>query len=233
MQGHQATSHRGNLSRRVYLWFLKLFRNGDALGDRQLADQWASPVRHMVVVAPLSHPVRPLPRSFVVRTWIPEPKQGCGHDAVATQIFDELGLSCHDDRNIGNIFRTVKAEDLEDYAMGICGEDIRMAKKDERKPLNVEYGHRLRRIRLAEGFPHISSFVEEMFVSKDDQAFKRYESRYSKWESGDVGTPVWFVSELRKRYGVTHDYVFEGDMSALPRDLRRRIIAMERKERGT
>ena len=108
-----------------------------------------------------------------------------------------------------------------------------MAKKDERKPLNVEYGRRLRWVRLAEGIPHISSFVEELFVGRDDQTFKRWESRYSKWENGDVGVPVWFVSQLKKRYGITHDYIFEGDMSGLPNNLRSKLIAIERKERGT
>lgn len=83
-----------------------------------------------------------------------------------------------------------------------------MTKK--RDPFRQATGIRLSQLRVARGFGTIRAFAKDLGVEED---------RYTAWEKGKALIPPQVVADLRNRFGVTADWVYFGDASALPRAL--------------
>jgi transcriptional regulator with XRE-family HTH domain len=60
------------------------------------------------------------------------------------------------------------------------------------------------------GYATIRAFAEEVGVNED---------RYDKWEKGKALIPPEFVETLKRLFGVTSDWLYFGEESALPRAL--------------
>lgn len=80
-----------------------------------------------------------------------------------------------------------------------------MAKKQT--PLSEAAGQRLRALRLSKGFLKIRHFAEEIGVPED---------RYDKWEKGKALIPPERVYQLKLKFGITSDWLYFGDETALP-----------------
>lgn len=95
---------------------------------------------------------------------------------------------------------------------------ISMAKAESRNPYNVQCGRRLVAARRAVGIPRRSEFAEKF---DDDINADRIE----KWENGDALVPPWFVCILKERWGITHDWIYDGDPSGLKHSLATAVLA--------
>lgn len=67
-------------------------------------------------------------------------------------------------------------------------------------------GERLRLVRVALGFDQ-REFAPKTGVTED---------ALSAWERGVSLVRPYYVSELRRQFGVTLDYIYDGDLSGLP-----------------
>lgn len=68
-------------------------------------------------------------------------------------------------------------------------------------------GRRLQRLRIAKGFEFIRHFAKDLEVGED---------RYDKWEKGKALIPPEEALKLKRRYGITSDWLYFGDETALP-----------------
>jgi transcriptional regulator with XRE-family HTH domain len=83
-----------------------------------------------------------------------------------------------------------------------------MPKKSD--PFREAVGARLAQLRVAKGFDKQRHFAAEIDVP---------EATYTKWEKGKAMIPPYYVSELKRLFGVTADWVYYGDATALPQNL--------------
>lgn len=147
----------------------------------------------------------------------------CGCDGCsAAELLNEFRMALHV-WVIGKTFRQVKRHLSEDYSR-----DFRKSfphhldmPSSPPKPEAIEAGKRLRRTREALGFTTVRRFSQ--IVDED-------ESKLTKYENGIAMPPARFVSKLRQKYGVDHNWIYDNDMSRLPHDLVEKLIA-ESKER--
>lgn len=80
--------------------------------------------------------------------------------------------------------------------------------KEKRDPYKVACGRRLRRARIAVGYPVRQAFADDMREPHDN---------VRKWELGDHLVPPAFVTEMWKRWGITHDWIYRSDPSGVPK----------------
>lgn len=83
-----------------------------------------------------------------------------------------------------------------------------MPKKSD--PFREAVGTRLAQLRVAKGFQKQRHFAAELAVPEDT---------YTKWEKGKALIPPYYVALLKQLFGVTADWVYFGDASALPQTL--------------
>jgi transcriptional regulator with XRE-family HTH domain len=83
-----------------------------------------------------------------------------------------------------------------------------MPKKSD--PFREAVGMRLAKLRTSKGFAKQRHFAEEIAVPEDT---------YTKWEKGKALIPPYYVFELKTRFGITADWLYFGDTSALPQAL--------------
>lgn len=83
-----------------------------------------------------------------------------------------------------------------------------MPKKSD--PFRENVGLRLAVLREAVGFKKQRHFAEHLGVPEDT---------YTKWEKGKALIPPHYVLELKRKFGITADWLYFGDESALPRAL--------------
>lgn len=81
-------------------------------------------------------------------------------------------------------------------------------------PYAVECGQRLRATREALGFSTVREFASQTGVTED---------ALSSWERGRNLVRQDYVRRLKRRFGVTFEWVFDGDASSLPHSLYGRI----------
>ncbi|CAA6603746.1 hypothetical protein MTBLM1_120053 [Rhodospirillaceae bacterium LM-1] len=74
----------------------------------------------------------------------------------------------------------------------------------------VRAGERLRAARLALGYTSGEDFADATGVS---------ESSLSCWEDGSDWVSPWYVSKLRKIFGIDHNWLYEGSLVGLSDDL--------------
>lgn len=86
---------------------------------------------------------------------------------------------------------------------------------NKRTKLSVEAGERLRRTRLALGYATVREFAKVAGTP---------ERNVYAWEIGQNLVSVDFVGDLKARFGVTSDWIFYGDPSALPHSLHANIV---------
>jgi transcriptional regulator with XRE-family HTH domain len=77
-------------------------------------------------------------------------------------------------------------------------------------PYAIECGKRLSATREALGYATVREFAKITGV---------LEARLWSWEAGKNLVSPMYVSELRRLFKVTHDWIFEGDPSGLPQAL--------------
>lgn len=71
-------------------------------------------------------------------------------------------------------------------------------------------GRRLKSLRLARGFDTIRAFAKDLEVEED---------RYDAWEKGKSLLPPQVALLLRRRFGITSDWLYYGDTAGLARGL--------------
>lgn len=76
-------------------------------------------------------------------------------------------------------------------------------------------GSRLYRTRLALGYKHPIDFARHLGVDKGD---------YSKFEAGKKPLTLRVARIIKKRFGVSLDWIMDGDIHTLRRDLAEQII---------
>jgi transcriptional regulator with XRE-family HTH domain len=79
----------------------------------------------------------------------------------------------------------------------------------------MEWGKRLRRTREALGYKTVRDFAE---MTGDE------ENTVSAWERGQNGIPLHYVARIKKRFGVTADWIYFGDPAGLPHALARELM---------
>jgi hypothetical protein len=85
----------------------------------------------------------------------------------------------------------------------------------------IDAGQRLRRLRIALGFPTQKLFAPLVGLDKDT---------FGAYERGQNLVPQYIVTRLKRQFGVTHDYVYEGDHRGLPFELAMKLTAMDEQE---
>jgi DNA-binding transcriptional regulator YiaG len=120
-------------------------------------------------------------------------------------------------RSIGNGFQPSQAETLEtvsnDIWKGIPQTD-EMGRR-ERDPSAIAAGERLKATRIALGHPNRRRFAQLMDVP---------DSNLAKWEYGAAMVPPGVVSKLKKVYGVSHDWIYDGERKSLPYELALKLM---------
>lgn len=87
-----------------------------------------------------------------------------------------------------------------------------MPKKSD--PLREAVGRRLKQLRLALGFEKLRHFADHIGVT---------EEVYIKWEKGKALIPATEVEELKRRFGITADWLYFGDESGLGRTVEEKL----------
>lgn len=150
---------------------------------------------------------------------------GGGQARSATEPFDEfmVGVRKHFPI-VGNLFLPHKSPE--------CGEDEKSsewhAKDMKFETYNIECGHRLRVAILAQG-RSIRDFARlTVATSGDVDDLRRAENKLSKWLTGEARVSADYVRRIKSLYGITLDYIFDGDLSGVPSELRDRLIGLMR-----
>ncbi len=87
--------------------------------------------------------------------------------------------------------------------------------RHKRDPMREDAGKRLQLLRIAKGFGTKRSFALSIGVEED---------RYDKWEKGLALIPPIVVLILVQRFGITADWLYFGNGSALPVALHQAIM---------
>ncbi len=80
--------------------------------------------------------------------------------------------------------------------------------------LYADFARRLKAARLAREFPTGTAAAASLGVQ---------ENTYTTWERGSKAPKYWHLALIKKRWGVSIDYLLTGDESAMPIALFQRI----------
>lgn len=106
-------------------------------------------------------------------------------------------------------------------------QNLRMA-DDGKDPYKVLCGERLASARRAVGYSSRRAFARLTLAGDTSESeVKRAADRLDRWEIGEISIPASYVDKLRSMFGITPDYVFSGDLSSTPSDLRAKIVAQD------
>ena len=86
------------------------------------------------------------------------------------------------------------------------------AKQDQ---FRVDVGRRLEQLRRSLEFEKLRPFAKKIDVPEDT---------YIKWEKGKALIPPQQVMELKRRFGITADWLYFGDMAALSPALKTELL---------
>ncbi len=151
--------------------------------------------------------------------------QLAGHASRAAELVDQLGFCTHGPI-MGYGFPLVKQEipsrdvSCQPPENGKPFPGVAMSQK-EKDPYAIECGDRLRRARVAAGFPIRRRFAEYMHEE---------ENNIQKWENGSALVPAAFVRDL-KPLGITHDWVYGGDASGMPQRLHVKLLSEDHRDK--
>lgn len=96
--------------------------------------------------------------------------------------------------------------------------NLRMAKKGHGKPSETEVeaiARRLISVRTAMGYSP-SEFADRAGIARNT---------YSQWENAKGAPSRLEARKLKKAFGITLDYIFEDDPSALPPQINKKLVA--------
>lgn len=93
-----------------------------------------------------------------------------------------------------------------------------MVKKSERDPEKVAAGRRLRLTRMALGFDTMIAFAETLGIPLDN---------LSGYERGLADVPRLLVRDLRSRWAVTYEWIYDGDCQNMPHGLVKKIEKLD------
>lgn len=82
------------------------------------------------------------------------------------------------------------------------------------KPENVEAGKRLERLRKAHGYETIRDVANALDIHED---------AWRAWERGHNAIPHDIAGRLKDRWGATRDYLYDGDETAMPAVLLKKL----------
>ncbi|WP_211098460.1 helix-turn-helix domain-containing protein [Azospirillum sp. B506] len=99
--------------------------------------------------------------------------------------------------------------------VGHVSEDNSDMKDLIEKDYTVAAGRRLRTTREALGFNSVREFAAMTNVT---------EHVLSAWERGKALVRPWYVSSLKQKWGITHDWIYDGDVKGLPYSLATKIL---------
>lgn len=80
----------------------------------------------------------------------------------------------------------------------------------KRTPMSEAVGRRLKALRRAKGYDYIRHFAEDLGINED---------RYDKWEKGKALIPADEALKLKRKFGITADWLYFGDEAALPQHI--------------
>ena len=83
-----------------------------------------------------------------------------------------------------------------------------------KKEFAVACGQRLRITREALGVETVRAFAKKTRVEED---------RLGAWELGKNQVPPWYIQRLKRMFGVTHEYIFGGDLAGLPNSIAEQV----------
>ena len=155
------------------------------------------------------------------------PLQFRSNDGAPAQSVDEVSVNFHGWNILGNIFRKVKARITPTTFGRKIAENRRMAANGT-KDFNYQCGRRLILMRTALGYPTRAKFVRAVFGDDDPAQFKRDEDNVRKWEVDGTLVPAEFVNIIKELFGVSHDYIYAGDSSAMRPELSVEVQRLER-----
>jgi DNA-binding transcriptional regulator YiaG len=133
---------------------------------------------------------------------------------AAAKFLDEVSMSLHR-ANIRKPFGVVKPSSSENVS-GDFPNDL-PHHSDMARPKNPEAvaaGARLRRTREALGLKR-RRMAQILDVPEDN---------LEKWEGGGAMTPPYFVRKLNATYGITYEWIYDGNSAKLPHDLALRLL---------
>lgn len=208
-------SRRSGLRRWLALWLLEVLWEHDFSWKReprlesQVPHERPSPAGNVVLAFPGVHAL-PVYR-------VADAGKGVCHFGPAAEGFDQFSLCGHHPENIRNIYGQVKRR-----MTAVSSHDPQMLRRQTRPMAEAsdpkgEYGARLRQAREALGW-NIRRLAQLTDISEDS---------LSNWERGVAGVPPWYVSKLKEKFGITHDWIYHGDRRSLPFEIAIKLEAEE------
>lgn len=146
----------------------------------------------------------------------------CGHVGPPAEILDQLRMG--HDPYFGHSVRFVKPDFHHDPFAG-SGDNPRV--NEAHDPYKVDCGRRLVAARKALGYDKRRSFARLTLESETEDDLLRSEDRLKSWEIGRTTIPPWYVAKLRQLFAISADWIYIGDMSAMPHELAQKIIRQE------
>lgn len=202
-------------------WKKEVRRELDAALARQALNQ-EPPAPRDAVLLPL---VDSLLTAFAgPSSGVVAPQDRCYRRSTA-ELINEVRVRLHAE-NIQNIFGIVKPPPAElsfDDIPNVFPQNPGMPKLSERSPYHIEVGARLRRTRKA-----INAVYEKMNVFATDTGTD--EDNLGNWERGVSLTPPEYVRRLKGLFGITFDWIYDGDASTMRMDLTRKLTTQGRRK---
>jgi transcriptional regulator with XRE-family HTH domain len=90
-------------------------------------------------------------------------------------------------------------------------------------PYKIACGARLRKTRIALGYTSVRKFARIMSEAEDN---------LGKWERGVAQVPPAFIGKMKELFGVTHDWIYDGDASGIRHELAIKLLRPEDEETG-
>lgn len=175
---------------------------------REAFEDWAEPPRDPVLL-PL---VNALAEAAVGAYFAPNSL--CDRCAAA-EFINEVCVSLHRFiiRNPFGVVKGPEAETRSDDFSKAVSDNGRMAPR-AKNPDAIAAGDRLRRTRDALGLKR----------RRMAQILDEDEDKLEKWESGFAMVPPYFVRKLGATYGITYEWIYDGNSAKLPHDLALKLI---------
>lgn len=156
------------------------------------------PMRHTVTL--------PFVDSFTVNLVPRRMSDRACHLGATSEGLDEFRMVVHGPTKIRRIFGFVNDDDSRD-GRNKHEENSCMATKAEKSPLFLEVGARLRELREVVGYSSTRSFAAALDIPED---------RLGTYERGIALLPMQTALALKRRFGVTTDWLYDEDPVGMP-----------------
>lgn len=181
--------------------------------------------RDEVPVTPCNAIALPLVDGLAVDRFAGPFCQALREGGASAQAVDKNRVFMHSPAIVRNKFGFVKHQISDDLKPG-KGDNPAMGKANEKDPYSLACGDRLIQVRSALGYPGRRAFANEMLIMTDEGDLKLWEDRLEKWEIGGTLVPARYLIHLKRRWGVTTDWIYIGDILELPPLLQTELLKL-------